>query len=147
MGRVRILNLKTDGSLETCTKELNNRFSAKVVLVNHVKSLPVDTPCANIAIKYNMVYISAYQVLKEHIMKNTEWGRRISATRSNKEISMDLMVRDEFNEAMYSPIHYDQTLVMELLKETINEKRTNQKFVLLEGLCNKQKLASVEDQL
>lgn len=58
---------------------------------------------------------------------------------------MDLMIRDEFNEAMFSAIHYDQTLVMELLKETINEKRTSQKFVLLEGLCNKQKLASVED--
>jgi len=55
------------------------------------------------------------------------------------------MIRDEFNEAMFSAIHYDQTLVMELLKETINEKRTSQKFVLLEGLCNKQKLASVED--
>ena len=44
------------------------------------------------------------------------------------------MIRDEFNEAMFSPIHYDLPLVMELLKETITEKRTNQKFVLLEGL-------------
>jgi len=57
------------------------------------------------------------------------------------------MVRDEFNEAMYSPIHYDLPLVMELLKETITEKRTNQKFVLLEGLCNKSKLANIDDQL
>jgi hypothetical protein len=55
------------------------------------------------------------------------------------------MVRDEFNEAIYSPIHYDLTLVMQMLKETITEKRTSQKFVLLEGLCNKSKLASVED--
>jgi len=37
MARVRIINMKTDGSLETTTKELNNRFSPKVVLVNHVK--------------------------------------------------------------------------------------------------------------
>jgi len=79
-----MMNLKTDGSLETTTKELNQRFSPKVILVNHVKSLAVDTSCANIAIKYNMVYVSAYQVIKQHITCNTEWGKRLEATRSTK---------------------------------------------------------------
>jgi len=147
VNRVRIMNLRTDGSIETTTKELNGRFSPKVILVNHVKSLPVDTACANIAIKYNMVYISAYQVLKEHIQANTAWGKKLTATRSTKEVSGDLMVRDEFNEAMFSPMHYDLPLVMQLLKETITEKGTGQKFVLLEGLCNKEKLANIDDQL
>jgi len=142
-----MINLATDSSIETTTRELNNRFAPKVILVNHVKSLPVDTTCANVAIKYNMVYISAYQVLKHHVQSNTEWGKKLTATRCTKEISPDLMVRDEFNEAMYSPIHYDLPLVMQLLKETITEKRTNQKFVLLEGLCNKTKLAGLDDQL
>jgi len=36
---------------------------------------------------------------------------------------------------------------MQLLKETVASKRTNQKFVLLEGLCNSQKLSQVDDQL
>lgn len=36
---------------------------------------------------------------------------------------------------------------MQLLKETISSKRTNQKFVLLEGLCNSQKLSAADDQL
>ena len=36
---------------------------------------------------------------------------------------------------------------MRLLKETITEKRTNQKFVLMEGLCNSAKLESIDDQL
>jgi len=85
--RVSIINLSTDASIETTTRELNNRFSPKVILVNHVKSLPVDTTCANIAIKYNMVYISAYQVLKHHIQSNTEWGKKLSASRCTKEIS------------------------------------------------------------
>jgi len=87
MARVRMMNLKTDGSLETTTRELNQRFSPKVILVNHLKSLPVDTPCANIAIKYNMVYISAYQVIKHHVTQATEWGKKLNATRFPKEIS------------------------------------------------------------
>jgi len=32
----------------------------RVILVNHEKRLSVDTTCANLAIKYNMLYLSAY---------------------------------------------------------------------------------------
>lgn len=38
-------------------------------------------------------------------------------------------------------------MVFELLKSTINEKRTDQNYVLLEGLCNSAKLASEDDKL
>jgi len=84
VARVSIMTLATDGSLETTYKELNNKFSPKVILVNHEKSLPVDTTCANIAIKYNMVYISAYQVIKQHVQGNTEWGKRLVCGQTKK---------------------------------------------------------------
>lgn len=60
--RVNCMQLNTSNvaSLESLTKDLNNKFSPKVVLVNHEKSLGVDNTCSNLAIKYNMIYISAY---------------------------------------------------------------------------------------
>ena len=111
-------------------------MSPKVVLVNHEKKLGVDTTCANLAIKYNMIYISAYQVIKEHIEKNTERGKKLVESKKAKLIDASLVGRDEFKEAEYSPVHFDIVSVMTLLKETIYEKRSNQKYVLLEGLCN-----------
>jgi len=36
---------------------------------------------------------------------------------------------------------------MEILSQTIAEKRTNQRYILIEGLCNSSKLASEDDQL
>jgi hypothetical protein len=36
---------------------------------------------------------------------------------------------------------------MDLLKETIASKRTNQSYVLLEGVCNSSKLSKEDDQL
>ena len=36
---------------------------------------------------------------------------------------------------------------MEMLRSTITEKRTNQKFVILEGLCNSHKFQSEEEKL
>jgi hypothetical protein len=39
-------------------------YSAKVVIVNHEKRLQVDTASSNIAIKYNMLYLSVHQLIK-----------------------------------------------------------------------------------
>jgi hypothetical protein len=128
-------------------KELQNKVSPKVVLVNHEKKLGVDTTCANLAIKYNMIYISAYQVIRQHIESNTEWGKKLVASKKEKSINASLAGRDEFKESDYSPVHFDIVNVMTLLKETVLEKRTNQKYVLLEGLCNSQKLNKLDDQL
>jgi len=44
-------------------------------------------------------------------------------------------------------VHFDLRIVMELLQQTIAEKRTNQRFILIEGLCNSNKLASEDAQL
>ena len=61
-GRVNIMHMNTStvSSIESTTKDLNNRFAPKVILVNHEKALGVDNACSNLAIKYNMIYISAY---------------------------------------------------------------------------------------
>lgn len=72
-GRVNILQINTSivSSVEGLSKDLNSKFSPKVVLVNHEKQLNVDNSCANLAIKYNMIYVSAYQVIKQHIEGKT----------------------------------------------------------------------------
>lgn len=89
-GRVNVIHMDTGTSLESTMKELNSKFSPKVILVNHEKKLPVDTPCANLAIKYNMIYISAYQVIREHIQNNTAWGKKLLAGKKNKAIDPSL---------------------------------------------------------
>lgn len=55
--------------------------------------------------------------------------------------------KDEFDEAKYSAVHFASTLVMELVQNTIAANRTNQKFILLEGLVNSNKLESPEERL
>jgi len=51
------------------------------MLVNHEKKFPVDSACSNLAIKYNMIYISAYQLIKEHILNKTETGMKLLETK------------------------------------------------------------------
>mmetsp|Transcript_7196 Transcript_7196/g.12137 ORF Transcript_7196/g.12137 Transcript_7196/m.12137 type:complete len:296 (-) Transcript_7196:59-946(-) len=144
---MNLIEMSTDASLETTYGLIRSKFSPKVILVNHEKRLGVDTTCSNLAIKYNMIYISTYQVIKSHIESKTPWGERLLACRRERDIHLTSQVRDEFNENEYSPVHFDQLLVMELLQHTIATKRTNQQFVLLEGHCNQAKLNKEEDRL
>lgn len=58
-----------------------------------------------------------------------------------------MMIRDDFEEYTYSPVHYDENLVKDIINKTVSEKRTSQKFVILEGLCNSNNLANTDDQM
>lgn len=81
-------HIHTDVSEETLTADLIERFKPKVILVNHEKRLTVDTTCANLAIKYDFLYISVYQTIKYHIENNTEFGKRLLATKKQKDIKL-----------------------------------------------------------
>lgn len=146
-GRVQNISLNTKASLETTKQELVGKFKPQVILINHEKRLGIDTTSANLAIKYNMLYISAYQLIKQHIEGKTEWGSKLEISKTDRKIDLTTQVRDEFNEAAYSPVHFDPVLVMQLIQSTISSKMTNQKYVLLEGLCNSSKLSSSDDKL
>jgi len=55
-----LIQQATDLSEDSIVPELKNNFEAKVILVNHEKRLTVDTTCANLAIKFNLLYLSVY---------------------------------------------------------------------------------------
>jgi hypothetical protein len=136
-----MINLNTNESLETTLSNLKGMFSAKVIIVNHEKNLLVDTVCSNLAIKYNMLYLSVYQLIKAHITGNTSMGKSLMATRKIRELTPETMSNaDNFQEHEYSAVHYDMELVIKLIQATISEKRTTQQFILLEGVCNNSKL-------
>ena len=73
-GKCETLSFQTDQSLESLTAAIRASFCAKVILVNHESRLSVDTACANLAIKYNMLYMSVYQLIKKEIETNTACG-------------------------------------------------------------------------
>jgi adenylate kinase family enzyme len=73
-GRVQMVDIDTSASLEATVDVVKGIFAPKIVLVNHEKNIQVDTQCANLAIKYNMMYISVYQLIKHNIDNQTPCG-------------------------------------------------------------------------
>ena len=149
MSRVKEINLDTSCSKESLTEEIRGRFCAKVILVNHEKRIEVDVACSNIAIKFNMLYLSVYQMIKAEIEAESDLGRSLEMSRREKGLDFGPTAKsvDPFDEARFSAVHYDPTLVMSLVQSKIAENRTNQRYILLEGFCNSNKLESEEQRL
>lgn len=80
-----VTSLRTDATSEqTQVNILKGMLKPRVILVNHEKRLSVDTTCANLGIKYNMLYISVYQLIKQHIEENTSFGKKLAATKKTR---------------------------------------------------------------
>lgn len=119
-----------------------------MILVNHEKRIDVDTACSNLAIKYNMLYMSVYQLIKQEIEAETALGKQLVQSKRQKAMDFGPTVKnDPFAENEFSAVHFDQTLVMQLVQQKIAAHRTNQKFILLEGFCNSSKLESETQRL
>jgi hypothetical protein len=142
-------NIKTDASSEeTQAKALKKLLRPRVILVNHEKRLGVDTTCANLALKYSMIYLSVYQLLRQHISEGTPLGQRLLATKKPRAIVLNTQTKDEFDEAEYSAAHFDLSLVLEVVRHTLQQVRTPaHRFVLIEGLCNAGRLAQDDDRM
>lgn len=87
MNRIKQIDLETGCSKESLIADIRSKFSAKVILVNHEKRINVDTACSNLAIKYNMLYMSVYQLIKNEICAETGLGRALR--QSKREKAMD----------------------------------------------------------
>lgn len=90
--------------------------------------------------------MSVYQLIKKEIEGNTPMGQALAASKKLKVVNLE-QSKDEFEEGKYSAVHFASPLVMELVVSTIAANRTNQKFILLEGLVNSNKLESSEERL
>lgn len=151
-GRTKLVQVDTTGSSEeTLGNVLRDAMAPKVILVNHEKRLPVDAICANAGIKYSFMYISVYQLIRQHVEHGTAFGKRLLDTKKTKALDLrlgDEGAKDEFQEEDYSAVHYNIDLVVELVCHTIaQQRRPSQSFILLEGLCNSARLSGEEDRL
>ena len=136
--------------MEGAARQLRELFSARVILVNHEKRLDVDTVCANLAIKYNMLYISVYQLINQHINDKTELGKFLLKNKRAKPLNENVRVTDgpeDDTELEYSAAHFELKAVLKLIQQTLVEKRTDQQYILLEGMSNNNKLERESDRL
>ena len=123
-GRTKLVNVDTTASSEeTVANSLKDAMAPKVILVNHEKRLPVDAICANIGIKYSFMYISVYQLIRQHVESSSTFGKRLLASKKTRGLELRYgelgAEKDEFEEEDFSAVHFNLDLVVELVCHTI----------------------------
>jgi len=141
--QVRLISLNTDGSQESILESLAGYFQAKIILVNTShRERPPFTQVMNLAVKYNMLQVSAHDVIQMNIMNETAAGKELLATRKAKKL-----VGEERKGHRFHPQHYDQSKVFSVLQQHIAEKRTNQQFILMQAFGQTDQLKEEDDKL
>lgn len=56
-------------------------------------------------------------------------------------------IKDEFDEAQYSAVHFPSHLVIGLINHTVSSMRSTEEYILLEGLCNSKKIEQEDDKM
>lgn len=115
----KFIDVNAKDSIQSTAESLKSQFQPKVIVVNHEKRLGIDVSCSNLAIKYNLIYISVYQLIGQHIQNETSWGKKLIETKRDRDINLSSQVRDEFNEAEFSPAHYNNDVVIQLIRHTV----------------------------
>ena len=149
-GRTKLVLADTTSTSDELVQALlKDALLPKVILVNHEKRLPVDAVCANLALKYNMMYLSVYQLIRKEILDGTSLGHKLLATKKTKAIDLGpYHGKDEYGEEEYSAAHFDLDLVIELIRGKIQaHRRYYQTSIMIEGLCNSNRLTEEEHKL
>lgn len=89
------------------------------------------------------MFISVHDLIKENIESKTPFGKKLAAERKEREIKCAQL--DKPVEFQYSCAHFDLSTVLELINQTIKEKRGNSSFILIEGLLTAYKLLNKDD--
>ena len=132
-----VSEVDTSSSLESTLKMLSAKFQPQVLLVNNHQKIDVDTISSNVSLKHNLLYLSVPDLIKQHIEDKSEWGKKLLASR-NLDILNLTDDDDDYENYINQPVVYDMQTVLQMLKETILEKRQDQKYVLVEGFCKNQ---------
>lgn len=89
------------------------------------------------------MFISVHELIRENIESKSIIGKKLAAERKEREIICAKV--DKPIEFKYSCAHFDLSTVLDLINQTIKEKRGNNNLILIEGLLTAFKLMNKVD--
>jgi adenylate kinase len=127
-------------SADTTEKELENSirevFEPKLVLLKWDGDASMSDVFVNLALKYSFLYISIPELIKREVSKRTSIGIELSLTKKPKE----LIIEDE-----YSAAHYENGLILRLLKENMKKIAGKYQTAFVYGYLSSYKLKGWEE--
>jgi len=140
----KCIEINASLTLDKVYPQIEGIFTPKIVLLKSEDCTNNDTIFNNLSVKYTYLYLNAADLIKQNIKNRTKFGSLLMDRKKPKELKKEYQNSYELT---YGAIHYDFTLVLKMLKETIEKTRKNETCIIINNLLNSHKLAKAEDQL
>lgn len=117
---------------------LKNLLEIKLIVINNGQfDLLKDISFIDFSLRLFTVHVP--YLIEQQFVNKTNWMRRLEDTYSPRKLKID---------DRYNPLHYDEKLVLELIKKTIKENKwqieNNGNYVIIMGWMNNQLLSKEE---
>ena len=78
----------------------------------------MDNVCSNVSLKHNILYVSASRLIHNEISNCTDLGKKLLSSRKIRNLeNYGNFSEDESDLPEYNAVHYDSTLVYQLINE------------------------------
>eukprot|EP00826_Nyctotherus_ovalis_P030639 TRINITY_DN2445_c0_g2_i1.p1 TRINITY_DN2445_c0_g2~~TRINITY_DN2445_c0_g2_i1.p1 ORF type:complete len:741 (-),score=248.26 TRINITY_DN2445_c0_g2_i1:325-2547(-) len=132
-GMTNHYELSADTTEEELERSIREVFEPKLVLLKWDEDM--NEVFVNLAMKYSFLYISVPDLVKREVEQRTALGIELIQTRKPKE----LVVEDP-----YSSAHYENALILKLLKEQIKRAAGKYQTAFISGYLSAYKLKGWE---
>jgi len=128
--------LNTDTTEEELKNSIREVFEPKLVLLKWDGDRSISEVFVNLALKYSFLYISIPELIKYETSQRTPIGIELLQTKKPKE----LIVEDS-----YSAAHYENRLILRLLKENMKRIAGKYQIAFIYGYLSSYKLKGWEE--
>ena len=138
-----VIPVNTDGTEDKSKQLFDFSFGRNFIVIKHEYDINVEKNLELFAAKNKLLYINVPKLIYSHFSQNDEYSKKLEASYGKKILSNEITDKTNFDGYIYykyNPIHFETSLVNEVVLQYANEHyreiEKSGNFILLTGYLN-----------
>ncbi|MCQ2820711.1 MAG: ATP-binding protein, partial [archaeon] len=139
-----IIPIKADGKPPVTKKEFDSKNSTNFIIIKHRYDINIEKIMERFAFSHKMLYINVPKLIYTHFLKNDPFSKKLESKYGKKQLKNEIKDKendfDGFIYYKYNPIHFDRTMVNEMIlahcRERYQQIESSGNYVILTGYLN-----------
>ena len=138
-----VIKVKCDDKIEKSKDNFDYYFGRNFIIVKHDYDICIEKTLQLFATRNRVLYVNVPKVIYSHFYENDEYAKKLEASYGKKVFKVKMRDPKNFEEAVfykYNPIHFEKTLVNEVVLKYIIDNykiiENTGNFIIMSGYLN-----------
>jgi adenylate kinase len=138
-----IIKVKCDDKIQRSKEIFDFYFGRNLILVKHDYDISIEKTLQLFATRNRALYVNVPKLIYHHFYECDEYSKRLEASYGRKEFKVKMRDPNNFEESVfykYNPIHFEKTLVNEIVLKYIIDNykiiENTGNFIIMSGYLN-----------